>query len=95
MQDVVDKLETVVSGMTVADARGCGREKARVAVYRGAHYRLELLPKVMIEVVTDDNKVDDLVKILSEAAHTGEIGDGRIFVVDVGETYHIRTGFRD
>jgi nitrogen regulatory protein P-II 1 len=58
-------------------------------------YHLTLLPKVMIEIVTDDNKVDDVVKVLVETARTGEIGDGRIFIVDLEESYHIRTGFMD
>ena len=64
-------------------------------MYRGVEYQLMLLPKVMIEIVTSDNQVDELVKILIETARTGEIGDGRIFVLPVEETYHIRTGFVD
>jgi nitrogen regulatory protein P-II 1 len=56
---------------------------------------LTLLPKVMIEIAIDDNKVDDIVKIIGETARTGEIGDGRIFIFPIEETYHVRTGFMD
>jgi nitrogen regulatory protein P-II 1 len=95
LSDVVDKLSTIVPGMTVSEVRGHGRQGGHSAVYRGVEYHLTLLPKVMIEIVTDDNKVDDVIKILSETARTGEIGDGRIFVLDIAESYHIRTGFMD
>jgi len=95
LSDVVDKLSTIVPGMTVSEVRGHGRQGGHSAVYRGVEYHLTLLPKVMIEIVTDDNKVDDVIKVLSETARTGEIGDGRIFVLDIAESYHIRTGFMD
>ena len=95
LNQVVDKLVTVTSGLTVSDVRGHGRQKGRTAVYRGVEYQLMLLPKVMIEIVTYDNQVDELVKILIETARTGEIGDGRVFVLPVEQTYHIRTGFMD
>ncbi len=95
LNDVVEKLMTVTTGLTVSEVRGHGRQSGHPAVYRGVEYQLSLLPKVMIEIVADDNKVDDLVKILSETARTGQIGDGRIFVLPVDETYHVRTGFMD
>jgi nitrogen regulatory protein P-II 1 len=95
LSDVVDKLSTIVPGMTVSEVRGHGRQGGHSAVYRGVEYHLTLLPKVMIEIATEDNKVDDVIKILSETARTGEIGDGRIFVLDIAESYHIRTGFMD
>ena len=95
LNDVVEKLMTVTPGMTVSAVRGQGRQKGHPAVYRGIEYQLTLLPKVMIEIVTDDNKVDDLVRIIRETARTGEIGDGRIFVLPVEQTYHLRTGFMD
>jgi len=95
LSDVVDKLSTIVPGMTVSEVRGHGRQGGHSAVYRGVEYHLTLLPKVMIEIVTEDNKVDDVIKILSETARTGEIGDGRIFVLEIAESYHIRTGFMD
>jgi nitrogen regulatory protein PII len=95
LNDVVEKLMAVTSGLTVYEARGHGRQRGRSAVYRGVEYHIELLPKIMIEIATDDNKVDDLVRILGETARTGEIGDGRIFVVPIDEAYHVRTGFMD
>ena len=95
LNDVVEKLMTITSGLTVYEARGHGRQGGRSTVYRGVEYHIELLPKIMIEIATDDNKVDDLVRFLSETARTGEIGDGRIFVVPLDETYHVRTGFMD
>jgi nitrogen regulatory protein P-II 1 len=78
-------------GLTVAHVQGHGKQQ-RIGVYRGVQYRV-LSPKVMIEIAADDNKVDDLVKILIEIARTGESGDGRIFVLPVEEAYHVRTGF--
>jgi nitrogen regulatory protein P-II 1 len=95
LNDVVEKLMAVTPGMTVSEVRGRGRQKGHPAVYRGVEYQLTLLPKVKIEILTDDNKVDDLIKILHETARTGEIGDGRIFVLPVEQTYHVRTGFMD
>jgi len=95
LKDVVDKLTTVVVGLTVSEVRGHGRQRGHSAVYRGVEYHLTLLPKVMIEIVIDDNKVDDVLKVLAESAKTGEIGDGRIFILPVEQTYHIRTGFMD
>ena len=95
LNDVVEKLMTITSGLTVYDARGHGRQRGRSAVYRGVEYHIELLPKIMIEIATDDNKVDDLVRILRETARTGEIGDGRIFILPIDQAYHVRTGFMD
>jgi|SRR5947207_11872892 len=95
LNDVVAKLVTIISGMTVSEVRGHGRQRGHSTAYRGTEYHLTLLPKVMIEIVTDDNKVDDFVKVLTEIAQTGEIGDGRIFILEVEEAYHVRTGFMD
>jgi nitrogen regulatory protein PII len=93
LDEIVDKLAAVSSGLTVSDVRGHGRQKGRPMVYRGTEYHMVLLPKVMIEILAEDNKVDDLLKVVVETARTGEIGDGRIFVLEVEETYHIRSGF--
>src|ERR1051326_9025979 len=95
LNDVVEKLMSFTSGLTVSEVRGHGRQRGQSAVYRGVEYRLTLLPKVMIEILSDDNKVDELVKVLIEAARTGQIGDGRIFILPVEATYHVRTGFMD
>ena len=95
LTEVVQELVQIVSGMTVSEVRGHGRQGGHHTVYRGVEYNLTLLPKIMIEIVIDDNKVDDVLKVITETAKTGEIGDGRIFVLPVEETYHVRTGFMD
>jgi nitrogen regulatory protein PII len=96
VDEIKDALEKVsVSGMTVTEVRGHGRQKGHKAVYRGREYEVSLLPKMMIDVVAPDALVDDIVRTVVEAARTGEIGDGRIFVMPVEETYNIRTGERD
>jgi nitrogen regulatory protein PII len=92
---VVERLATVVPGLTVSEVRGHGRQRGHSAMYRGVEYVVTLRPKVLVEVVIDDNKIDDIVKIVGEVARTGEIGDGRIFVLPVEESYHVRTGFMD
>jgi nitrogen regulatory protein PII len=95
LEQVTKKLETIVSGMTVLEVRGYGNQKGHPLLYRGLEYQVNLLPKAMIEVVTEDNKVDDVVKAVIETASSGQIGDGRIFVIPIGENYHVRTGFMD
>src|SRR3984893_260521 len=95
LNDIVTKLVPMIPGMTVSEVRGHGRQGGHPAVYRGVEYHLSLLPKVMIEIAIDDSQADDIVKLLTETARTGEIGDGRIFVLDIEATYHVRTGFMD
>lgn len=95
LNDLVDHIEGLASGLTVSDVRGHGHQKGQAAVYRGLEYQVSLLPKTMVEIVADDSRVDDIIKVISETARTGQIGDGRIFVVDVDEVYHIRTGLMD
>ena len=95
LPEVVSELSKLVSGMTVSEVRGHGHQKGHSVTFRGVEYEVALLPKVMIEVVTDDNKVDDVVKTVVETAGTGNIGDGRIFIHEVEEAYHVRTGFMD
>src|SRR5881396_1428661 len=84
-----------VTGMTVTEVRGHGRQKGHKAVYRGTEYSVTLLPKIMIELVITDEMVDDTIKTIIETARTGEIGDGRVFVLPVEQGYNIRTGERD
>ena len=93
IKDALDKLH--VSGMTVTEVRGHGRQKGHTAVYRGKEYNVSLLPKMQIEVVVADNLLDSVVQAVITAARTGEIGDGRVFVLPVEQNYHIRTGERD
>jgi nitrogen regulatory protein PII len=96
VDDVKNALEKMqISGMTVTEVRGHGKQKGHTAIYRGQEYNVSLLPKMEIEVVLPDSIVDDAVKAIIGAARTGEIGDGRIFVVPVGESYKIRTGEKE
>jgi nitrogen regulatory protein PII len=96
VDDVRDALEKLnLAGMTVTDVRGHGRQKGHTAVYRGKEYAVTLLPKVEIEVVVHDNVVEDVIRAIVDAARTGEIGDGRVFVLPVEQGYNIRTGERD
>jgi nitrogen regulatory protein PII len=81
-----------ITGMTVTEVRGHGRQKGHTAVYRGKEYHVSLLPKMAIDTVVPDDVVDQVVKAIIEAARTGEIGDGRVFVVPVAHSYRIRTG---
>jgi nitrogen regulatory protein PII len=96
VDDVRDALEKLsLAGMTVTDVRGHGRQKGHTAVYRGKEYAVSLLPKIQIEVVVADDVADDVIKAVMAAARTGEIGDGRVFVLPVEQGYNIRTGERD
>jgi nitrogen regulatory protein PII len=96
VDDVKNALEKIqISGMTVTEVRGHGKQKGHTAIYRGQEYNVSLLPKMEIEVVLPDSIVDDAVKAIIAAARTGEIGDGRIFVIPVGESYRIRTGEKE
>ena len=96
VDEVKDALERLqISGMTVTEVRGHGKQKGHTAIYRGQEYNVSLLPKMEIEVVIPDSVVDDAVKAITQAARTGEIGDGRIFVLPVEGSYKIRTGERE
>ena len=81
-----------VVGMTVSDARGFGRQKGQVERYRGTEFKVEFLPKMKVEVVVPDEKEDAVISAILEAARTGEIGDGKIFVTPVERAIRIRTG---
>jgi nitrogen regulatory protein P-II 1 len=93
VKDALGKLS--VSGMTVAEVRGHGQQKGHTAVYRGKEYNVSLLPKMSIETVVADDLVDAVVQAIIQAARTGQIGDGRVFVTKVHESYKIRTGERE
>jgi nitrogen regulatory protein PII len=96
VDDVREALEKMnIPGMTVTEVRGHGRQKGHTAVYRGKEYSVTLLPKVEIEVVVQDTLADDVIKAVIAAAKTGEIGDGRVFVLPVHHSYNIRTGEQD
>jgi len=95
INDIVDRIEGMASGLTVSDVRGHGHQKGQPTVYRGLEYQVSLLPKTMVEIVADDSRVDDIIRIVTATAKTGQIGDGRIFVVNVDQCYHVRTGLMD
>ena len=84
--------EISVSGMTVTEVRGHGKQKGHSAVYRGQEYKIDLLPKMEIEVVVPDDIVQEAVRTIIKSARTGEIGDGRVFVMPVSHSFRIRTG---
>jgi nitrogen regulatory protein P-II 1 len=93
MDDVREALAEIgVSGMTVAEVKGFGRQKGHTELYRGAEYVVDFLPKVKIEVVITDEKVDACLEAIVKSARTGKIGDGKIFVTNVEKVVRIRTG---
>ena len=93
VDDVKDALARLnISGMTVTEVRGHGKQKGHTAVYRGKEYNVSLLPKMQVEAVVSDAIADDAIRAIVEAARTGEIGDGRVFVLPVERAYRIRTG---
>jgi nitrogen regulatory protein PII len=96
VDDVKDALSKLnLSGMTVTEVRGHGKQKGHTAVYRGKEYNVSLLPKMQVEVVVADSIADEAIRAIVEAARTGEIGDGRVFVLPVEQSYRIRTGERE
>jgi nitrogen regulatory protein PII len=96
VDDVKDALAKLnIAGMTVTEVRGHGKQKGHTAIYRGKEYNVSLLPKMQVEVVVPDAAADDAIRAIVEAARTGEIGDGRVFVLPVEASYRIRTGERE
>jgi nitrogen regulatory protein P-II 1 len=96
VEEIKDALTRLnIAGMTITEVRGHGRQKGHAAIYRGKEYNVTLLPKIKIEIVLPDELVDDTIKTIIETARTGEIGDGRVFVLPVEQGYNIRTGERD
>ena len=81
-----------ILGLTVSEVKGYGRQKGHTELYRGAEYVIDFLPKVKIEVVVPDDRVDEVIDAIIETAKTGKIGDGKIFVSDMSNAYRIRTG---
>ena len=96
VDEVRDALEKIsVPGMTVTEVRGHGRQKGHTAIYRGQEYNVTLLPKIEVELVVADTQVDEAVATIITAARTGEIGDGRVFVIPIEASLNIRTGERE
>ena len=95
LDEVKEALQEVgLQGITVTEAKGFGRQKGHTELYRGAEYVVDFLPKVKIELVLDDGLVERAVEAIQQAARTGRIGDGKIFVSDIQEAIRIRTGER-
>src|SRR5271154_1417464 len=93
LEDVKEALKAIgVDGMTITEVRGHGRQKGHKEVYRGMEYEVDLLPKVKVELVVADSRLDEITNALAMAARTGKIGDGKIFVFDVLEALRIRNG---
>ena len=94
-EDVKEALKNIgVTGMTVTEVRGHGRQKGHKEVYRGMEYQVDLLPKVKLEVVVPDERLEEVVGSLSSAAKTGRIGDGKIFISDIADAIRIRNDDR-
>ena len=93
LEEVKDALAEIgIEGMTVSEVKGFGRQKGHTEIYRGSEYTVDFLPKVKIEVVVGDDVVDKVVETIGEAAKTGKIGDGKIFVIPTEDAIRIRTG---
>ena len=93
LEDVKNALTAAgVSGMTITEVRGFGRQKGHTEMYRGTEYTVDFVPKVKIEVVVDDDKLQGVLATIVKSAHTGQIGDGKIFVSPLGDVVRIRTG---
>jgi nitrogen regulatory protein P-II 1 len=96
LEDVKDALTGAgVTGMTVSDVKGYGRQQGHSELYRGAEYVVDFLPKIKVELVVADEDVDSTIEIITNAAKTGKIGDGKIFVSSIEKTVRIRTGEED
>ncbi len=96
LEDVKDALtEAGITGMTVSDVKGYGRQQGHSELYRGAEYVVDFLPKIKLELVVTEDDVDSTIEIIVNAAKTGKIGDGKIFVSSIEKTVRIRTGEED
>jgi nitrogen regulatory protein P-II 1 len=95
LDDVKNSLAEIgVQGITISEVRGFGRQKGHTELYRGAEYTVDFLPKVKIEIITPDDKVEKVVEVIQGAAKTGRIGDGKIFILPCEDVVRIRTGER-
>ena len=95
IDDVKEALNEIgIQGMTISEVKGYGRQKGHKEIYRGAEYVVDFIPKVKIEIVADDERAEEIVDKIQEAANTGKIGDGKIFVIPVDTAVRVRTGER-
>lgn len=96
LDDVKDALNSIgITGMTISEVKGYGRQKGHTEIYRGAEYVVDFIPKIKIEIVVAADRVDEVVDKVRDAANTGKIGDGKIFVVPVERVVRVRTGEED
>ncbi len=95
LEEVKEALKAIgIDGMTITEVRGHGRQKGHKEIYRGMEYQVDLLPKIKVEIVIPDARYDEVIQTLVKSAHTGKIGDGKIFVFDVAEAIRIRNDDR-
>ncbi len=95
LDEVKEALKALgVHGMTLTEAQGFGRQRGHTEVYRGAEYEVEFVPKIRLEVIVDDGQVDDVANAIVDAAGTGKIGDGKVWILPVDELIRVRTGER-
>lgn len=95
LEDVKEALKAIgIDGMTVTEVRGHGRQKGHLEVYRGREYQVDLIPKVKLEIVIASDRSEEVVQAIMKAARTGKIGDGKIFIYDIGEAIRIRNDDR-
>jgi nitrogen regulatory protein P-II 1 len=95
LEEVKEALKAIgIDGMTITEVRGHGRQKGHKEIYRGMEYQVDLLPKIKVEMVIPDARYDEVIQTLTKSAHTGKIGDGKIFVYDVAEAIRIRNDDR-
>ena len=93
LDDVREALSAIgVQGLTVTEVKGFGRQKGHTELYRGAEYEISFIPKVKVEIAIGDNLLDAVIEAIEKSARTGKIGDGKIFVMDLGQAFRVRTG---
>ena len=94
LDDVRTALGTSIQGMSVTEIRGFGRQRGHSEVYRGTEYKIDFVPKIRLEIVCKDEEAESIIATICESARTGKIGDGKIFISDIGDVVRIRTGER-
>jgi nitrogen regulatory protein PII len=93
LEEVKEALRSIgIQGMTVTETRGFGRQRGHTEVYRGAEYQVDFVPKVKLEILCDDSQLDQVVDTIMKVARTGQIGDGKIYILPAEQVYRIRTG---
>ncbi len=93
LDDVKEALSQAgIQGMTLTEVKGFGRQKGHVEIYRGTSYEVRFIPKLKLEIAVSDAKLEEVIRSIQESAHTGEIGDGKIFIYDLNDVVRIRTG---